>query len=122
MTEHKYRTKIATLKRARKLRRDMTEPEKRLWFRLCDNQIGGRHFRRQVPLDPYIVDFCCLRPKLVVEVDGVTHGEPSEAEMRRTRWLEAQGYVVLRLWNHEVMANIDGVVEAIARTLGVGVE
>lgn len=100
----------------------MTEPEKRLWNRLCDNQIGGHHFRRQVPLGTYIADFCCLRSKLVVEVDGVTHTEVSEAEARRARWMQAEGFQVLRFWNNEVMENIDGVVEAIARAVGMEVE
>jgi very-short-patch-repair endonuclease len=122
MTEHRYRTKGATLTRARKLRREMTEPEKRLWHRLRDNQLGGCHFRRQVPLGPYIADFCCLRPKLVIEIDGVTHTEMSEAEARRARWMRAAGYHVLRFWNNEVMENIEGVLEQIARASGVKVE
>jgi very-short-patch-repair endonuclease len=119
MTDHKYRTTKPTLAHARRLRRDMTEPEKRLWNRLCDDQIGGHHFRRQVPLGPYIADFCCLRSKLVVEVDGESHTELSEAEARRARWMRAEGYRVLRFWNNEVMENVEGAVEQIAQALGV---
>jgi len=120
--KRRYRTKTTTLARARRLRRDMTEPEKRLWNRLCDNQLGGRHFRRQVPLGDYIADFCCLRPKPVVELDGETHVEISAAEARRARWLRGEGYQVLRFWNNEVMENIEGVLAQIARALGVEVE
>jgi very-short-patch-repair endonuclease len=79
----------------------------------------GTHFRRQVPIGPYVADFACMAARLIVEIDGSQHG--SEAGMRkdatRTRWLEQEGYRVLRFWNNEVTGNIKGVLEAIHAAL-----
>ncbi|MBI2584933.1 MAG: endonuclease domain-containing protein, partial [Rhodospirillales bacterium] len=74
-------------------------------------------FRRQAPLGPYVVDFLCFDARLVVEVDGGQHADDAAADLARTTWLEAQGYRVLRFWNHDVLRNRDGVVEAIRATL-----
>jgi very-short-patch-repair endonuclease len=105
----KYRTTSETLARARRLRRDMTEAEKKLWYRIRQGQLDGYQFRKQVPLDPYILDFACLRKKLALEVDGSQHAEISAAEVRRNRFLRDEGFTVIRYWNTEVMRNIDGV-------------
>ena len=64
----------------------------------------GHKFRRQQPLGPFIVDFVCLERKLVIEVDGGQHADQQQDDARRTGWLEDQGFVVLRFWNHEVLA------------------
>jgi very-short-patch-repair endonuclease len=72
-------------------------------------QLEGHQFRKQVPLDPYILDFACLRKRLALEVDGSQHAEISRAEDERNRFLRSEGYVVVRYWNSEVMRNIDGV-------------
>jgi len=114
-----HRTSPATLTAARQLRREMTDAEKRLWSHLRGRQLGQHKFRRQAPLGPYVADFCCLQQKLVVELDGGQHAEATPDDLERTAYLEAQGYRVLRIWNNDVMHNIDGVVETIARTLGV---
>ena len=116
-----YRTKTPVLARARRLRREMTEAEKKLWRCIRAEQIGGHKFRKQVPIGPYVADFCCLVQKLVLEVDGGQHAD-SEADRRRTRFLEHEGYRVVRFWNNDVLQNTDGVLMRIAEALGVMVE
>jgi adenine-specific DNA-methyltransferase len=103
--------------RARELRRSPTDAEQALWARLRGRQLCGHKFRRQQPLGPYVVDFACLKQKLVVEVDGGQHVEQAEADAERSRWLRAQGFRVLRFWNHEVLAATDDVLEAILDAL-----
>jgi very-short-patch-repair endonuclease len=75
----------------------------------------GTHFRRQVPIGPYVADFACMAARLIVEVDGSQHGSEAgtQKDAQRTQWLEQEGYRVLRFWNNEVMRNIKGVLEAI---------
>ncbi|WP_395020011.1 endonuclease domain-containing protein [Dongia sp.] len=111
-----YRTDAPTLKRARDLRREMTEAEKKLWHHIRADQLEGNRFRRQVPEKPYILDFCCLKKRLVIEVDGGQHAD-NNADVQRTRWLERKGYQVLRFWNNEVLSNIEGVLAVIAEKL-----
>src|SRR5215210_6159963 len=101
---------------ARKLRRDQTDAERTLWFRLRDRRFGELKFRRQVPIDRYIVNFCCESARLIIEVDGGQHVERSEKDKTRTGVLEARGYLLLRFWNDEVLQNTDGVLEVIAST------
>jgi very-short-patch-repair endonuclease len=86
---------------ARKLRRNMTESESRLWLALRNRQLDGLKFRRQQPIGSYIVDFVCHEAQLVVEVDGGQHAEADEA-IRSTR-IESDGYRILRFWNHDVL-------------------
>ncbi|HEX8366233.1 MAG TPA: endonuclease domain-containing protein [Allosphingosinicella sp.] len=104
----------AALARARALRRDMTPAEPRLWSALRAT-FRDAHFRHQVPLGPYYPDFASHRARLVIEVDGGQHSQARDAE--RTRFLEGEGYRVLRFWNNEVMENLDGVLQVIAAAL-----
>lgn len=83
-------------------------------------QVDGFRFRRQRPIGPYIVDFVCLSARLVIEVDGGQHADDVAWDTARTRWLESQGYRVIRFWNNEVLGNPDGVYEVILRELDVG--
>jgi very-short-patch-repair endonuclease len=76
-------------------------------------------FRRQVPIGPFMADFACHRARLIIEVGGGQHDLESPDEIGRTRFLNAEGYRVIRFWNNEVLANPDGVFEVIARELGV---
>lgn len=101
---------------ARKLRHDPTEAEKALWARLRGGQVDGFKFVRQFPIGPHVADFACRSAKLVVELDGGQHNG-SESDTTRTRTIEAHGYHVIRFWNNDVLANIDGVVEAIRSEL-----
>jgi len=98
------------------MRREMTDAEKKLWHHIRDDQLEGNRFRRQVPVKPYILDFCCLRKKLAVEVDGGQHADNS-ADVRSTQWLERKGFQVLRFWNNDVLSNIEGVLVVIAEKL-----
>ncbi|MCK6383509.1 MAG: DUF559 domain-containing protein [Rhodocyclaceae bacterium] len=100
---------------ARKLRHDMTDAERRLWSRLRGHQLGA-HFRRQAPLERYVLDFVCFPARLVIEVDGGQHAE-SEADRGRDAWLKERGFRVLRFWNNDVLGNTDGVVETIMEAL-----
>jgi very-short-patch-repair endonuclease len=102
---------------ARRLRKTMTPQEVKLWVHLRALKDQGLHFRRQVPRDGFIVDFACLKSKLVIEVDGAQHGEPANLrhDAERDAILAAAGFRVVRFWNHEVNENLDGVVETIYR-------
>src|SRR5437016_4738399 len=86
---------LSMLDRARQLRREMTLPERLLWREIRGRQLGPR-FRRQVPMDPYVVDFYCSEAKLIVEVDGEFHLERHHEDARRTACLERRGYRVMR--------------------------
>jgi very-short-patch-repair endonuclease len=106
--------KVAT---ARNLRQQQTDAERKLWFRLRDRRLHGMKFRRQVPVDRYVVDFCCEAAHLIVELDGGQHVKRNAEDAKRTETLESEGYLVLRLWNHDVLQNIEGVLESIIDTL-----
>jgi very-short-patch-repair endonuclease len=101
---------------ARRVRRHQTDAERVLWFRLRDRRLAGLKFKRQVPIDRYIVDFLCAERKLIVEIDGGQHDQRRERDSGRTATLEAMGYLVLRFWNNEVLQNMNGVLEAILST------
>lgn len=105
------------IRNAYRLRRDMTEAEKRLWKYLRGRQLEGAKFRRQEPVENRIADFLCVEAKLIIELDGGQHGEQIAADVYRTRQLEAAGYTVLRFWNNDVLSNTEGVLEEILRTL-----
>ena len=102
--------------RARQLRRTSTDTERHLWKRLKDRQISGAKFRRQVSLGPFVVDFVSFEARLIVEVDGGQHAD-SERDAERSRFLESQGFRVLRFWNNDVLADIEGVIRLIERAL-----
>jgi very-short-patch-repair endonuclease len=100
---------------AKRLRETTTAAEDLLWRRLRRFPISGTHFRRQVPIGPYVADFACMAARLIIEVDGSQHGSDDKLKRdeARTRWLEAEGYRVLRFWNNDLTRNMDGVLEAI---------
>jgi very-short-patch-repair endonuclease len=101
------------LARARDLRRRQTDAERLLWRHLRAGQVAGAKFRRQEPIGAFVVDFCCFDPKLIVEVDGGQHVEQSDADAQRSASLERCGFRIVRFWNNEVLANVDGVMERI---------
>jgi very-short-patch-repair endonuclease len=92
----------------------MTDAEKKLWWRLRNDQLGVS-FRRQHPIGPYIVDFLAPSVGLVIELDGGQHGMDAQLafDARRTEFLETRGLRVMRFWNNEVMSNLEGVLETI---------
>ncbi len=105
------------LKRAKALRQNMSEAEQRLWQYLRAGRLQGFKFRRQQPLGVYIVDFVCTHPKLVVEADGGQHADQADYDETRSRFLQQQGFTVLRFWNHEILQQTDEVLAQILRTL-----
>jgi len=107
--------KKKNIKLARQLRKNMTDAERKLWNILRNRNLGVK-FRRQEPIGDYIVDFVCYEKKLIIEIDGGQHCEDKRDKIR-DRWLENQGFKVLRFWNNEVLSNIEGVVEIIKKNL-----
>jgi very-short-patch-repair endonuclease len=98
--------------RARTLRRAATPAERKLWTYLSRNQCGAR-FNRQMPVGPFFADFLCRELKLVVELDGISHDRAPERDNARDRHLAAEGYRILHFTNRQVLANAEGVAEAI---------
>ena len=100
------------------MRQRATDAERRLWSRLRNGQVGGWQFRRQHPVPPYILDFACVAAMLAVEADGGQHADNTH-DIHRDRFLQRRGWRVLRFWNHEILANTDGVIEAILYELSL---
>jgi very-short-patch-repair endonuclease len=100
---------------ARDLRREQTDAERLLWGHLRDRRLNGFKFRRQVPSEPFIVDFACIERGLVVELDGSQHGEDRALayDERRTAVLNARGMRVMRFWNEDVLKDLSGVLNVI---------
>ncbi len=98
--------------KARGLRQEATDAERRLWAILRDRRLRGAKFRRQHPVGPFIVDFACLAERLIVEADGGQHCG-SDDDARRAGWLERHGWRVVRFWNNDILQNPDGVFESI---------
>lgn len=111
----------ASLRRATatKLRANTTPHERILWRALKELPIIGTHFRRQAPIGPYVVDFLCPAAHLIIELDGGHHTEDEQAQhdLVRQRWLQAEGYRVLRFWNSEVDRELNAVLETIYAAL-----
>ena len=105
------------VERARRLRKESTDAETRLWLHLRAHRYGGYKFKRQQPIGPYIVDFACFDARLVIEVDGGQHAEAAPSDSVRDAWLFGQGFRVLRFWNNEVLGNTEGVIQRIALSL-----
>jgi len=102
---------------AKRLRRNQTDAERLMWFRLRDRRLAGWKFKRQAPIDRFVIDFFCADGKIIVEIDGGQHDEDRERDASRTAALEAMGYIVLRFWNSDVIRNTDGVLEVILDTV-----
>jgi len=104
---------------ARRLRANATDAETKLWQYLKRMETSGSHLRRQVPIGPYVADFACMASRLLIELDGSQHGENFNRakDDRRTRWLESEGYRVLRFWNNDIVENLDGVLDTIHAAL-----
>ncbi|MBN8483501.1 MAG: endonuclease domain-containing protein [Sphingomonadales bacterium] len=103
---------------ARKLRRDMTDAERRLWLHLRASQLDGIKFTRQFPIGDFIVDFACRSARLAIELDGGQHAE-NPADEARTAIIEAYGWRVIRFWNNDVLQNTDGALTAILEELKI---
>ncbi|TWT95831.1 hypothetical protein Pla108_29080 [Botrimarina colliarenosi] len=117
---HHHRLPPKTTTNARNLRRNATHPEQVLWYALRNRQVAGYKFRRQHPIGSYVIDFCCLEANLVIELDGRSHEGREEEDAARQSMIETLGFRVLRIANDDVLDNLEGVVEVIAKSLGAG--
>ena len=100
-----------TLENSRRLRRKMTDAERRLWGLIRAGQLDGLKFRRQHPIPPYIVDFCCVEKNLVIELDGSQHN--AQSDLPRIRALASRGWRMIRFWDNDVLLATEAVVEAV---------
>lgn len=105
--------------RAKALRKNMTDEEKSLWYELREFKARGHYFRKQVPIGQYVVDFACLKAKLIIELDGIHHGDPEQFrhDKKRDAWLESEGFKVLRFWNDELKKDKQLVLNTILQAL-----
>ena len=96
---------------AKRMRKDMTDAEVKLWQELRAHRLEGLGFRRQMPISGYIADFACLEHKLIVEVDGSHHADGKQFihDERRTIYLKEQGWTTLRFWNDDVLNDIQNI-------------
>jgi very-short-patch-repair endonuclease len=99
--------------KARLLRKNQTDVERLLWKHLRNRQLYNQKFRRQLPIEPYIVDFTCIELKLIIELDGGQHADQFNYDEQRSLFLRQREFKVLRFWNNEVIGNLTGVLEAI---------
>ena len=100
---------------AARLRREQTDVEQNFWFEVRNRRLDGFKFRRQVTIGSFIADFACIEAMLIVELDGGQHN--ADIDARRTAFLEAQGFLVLRFWNNEVVENMEGVLHVVHQAL-----
>ncbi len=107
-------------KLARNLRQNQTKAESKFWRYVSNRQLNGLKFKRQVPMGTYIVDFVCHDNKVIVELDGGQHAEQVEQDQLRTNDLQRRGYQVIRYWNHDVLGNIEGVMQDLAEQMNRG--
>ena len=108
------------IRRAKAMRREPTPFERKLWLELRAGRLGGAKFRQQQVIGPFIADFACRLPrKVIVEVDGDSHGVSIERDEVRTRFLEDKGYRVVRFTNADVGRNMEGVLMTIVSELGL---
>src|SRR5689334_16854123 len=105
------------LANARSLRAHATDAERCLWRHLRNRHLGAYRFRRQQPMAGYVVDFVCMRARLIVEIDGGQHADDLLHDLERTRDLARCGFRVIRFWNHEVLQQTDAVLESILEAL-----
>lgn len=112
-------SKSESTERARSLRQSQTDAEGLLWSLLRSKQLCGLKFRRQHPIGPFFADFACPSRRLVVELDGEYHDHIQDEDLRRQRYLEGQGWTVIRFTNDDVLDDAEAVTQAIARQLGL---
>jgi len=103
--------------RARHMRHEPTDAERKFWVAVRGRRFGGYKFKRQYPVGRYIVDFVCLERHLIVELDGGQHTQQQEYDAERTDFLNMQGFSVQRIWNDEFLKRPDGILEGVLRAL-----
>ena len=102
---------------ARELRKVLTPAEAKLWAYLRGSKLNGAKFRRQHAIGNYVPDFCSIKDKLIIELDGSQHLEQKDYDSERTAFFESKGFRILRFWNNDVMNDIDGVLKVIFSAL-----
>ena len=105
------------MEKSKQLRKQMTPEELRLWYLLRGRRFFGYKFRRQMSIGAYSVDFACFKAKLVIELDGGQHQDKEAYALRRTAFLNANGWEVVRFWNNEFRANEEEVLMVILQRL-----
>ncbi|HJR74301.1 MAG TPA: endonuclease domain-containing protein [Luteimonas sp.] len=105
------------LDHAKRMRIGQTDAEAKLWLHLRGKRFSGFKFKRQQPIGPFIVDFVCLRCRVVVEADGGQHTDAAAYDQSRTNWLEEQGFRVLRFWNNDILQRTNDVLDSILNAL-----
>ncbi|CAM3826250.1 endonuclease domain-containing protein [Litorimonas haliclonae] len=115
MTLNKTQIRRRSIFNARRLRRDLTSAEHKLWLALKGRRHDGLKFRRQHPVPPYILDFAERKLKLAIEIDGATHwtDEEQARDLKRTNFLESKGWTVIRFLNGDVYEGLEDVLEMI---------
>lgn len=109
MASNKHPISKEIRQHSKALRTNQTDAEKRLWSVLRNRNLNNLKFRRQHPIGKYIVDFICMEKMLVIEIDGDSHAGQEMYDSKRTEWLEAQGYKVIRFTNEDVQKRLDAV-------------
>jgi very-short-patch-repair endonuclease len=117
MARDHAKTSQTSTRTARTLRRQQIDAERRLWWALRGRQLSGVKFRRQQPIGSYVVDFCALDRKLVIEVDGGQHMERAVEDAHRSSYLQRCAYAVLRFWNDDVLQRTEAVLEQIEQEI-----
>jgi very-short-patch-repair endonuclease len=107
------RISASSRKWAKALRTNATDAERRLWQLLRAHRLQGFKFKRQVPLDGYVLDFVCFEARLIIEADGSQHFDSVSDELRDAHFA-ASGFLTMRIWNNEILQNQAGVWERIA--------
>ncbi|MDV0594692.1 MULTISPECIES: endonuclease domain-containing protein [unclassified Enterobacter] len=105
------------MEKSKQLRKQMTPEELRLWYLLRGRHFFGYKFRRQMPIGAYVVDFSCLKAKLIIELDGGQHQDEEAYDQRRTAYLKTNGWEVMRFWNNEFRVNEEAVLNLILQRL-----
>ncbi|MES2670620.1 MAG: endonuclease domain-containing protein [Pseudomonadota bacterium] len=116
MTTIKPPLPTQTLEFSRRLRRDATDAERKIWQYLRAGRFDGLKFRRQHPIPPYIADFCCVEKNLIIELDGAQHN--AHVDAARTAFLQAQGWSIIRFWDNDVLLETEAVLDAIWNAIG----
>ncbi len=116
--QHFRNEKQLNRNRARGMRHEATDAEKKFWLAVRDRRLDGHKFKRQVLVANYIIDFVCLERFLIVELDGGQHSAKRDA--KRNTALASRGFRILRFWNNEVLNNMDGVLSKVSMELGAG--
>jgi len=119
-TFQKRKAQTGHRKNARRLRSAQSDTERRFWSIVRGRRFVGYKFKRQYPVGPYIADFVCLTARLIVELDGGQHAEQQDYDEMRTRFLEAEGFRVIRFWNVDLKTNLRGTIELLLRALEIG--